>query len=44
MKIKEINLRKKQKNVDPTEHNTVSFTLDGAQYWGVKSIDQFVTI
>lgn len=44
MKIKEVNLRKKQKNVDPTEHNTVSFTLDGAQYWGVKSIDQFVPI
>lgn len=44
MKIKEINLRKKQKNVDPAEYNTVSFDLDRVQYWGVKSIDQFVPI
>ena len=44
MKIKEINSRKKQKNLDPADYNSVSFALDGAQYWGVKSIDQFVTI
>lgn len=44
MKIKEINLRKKQKNMDPTKYNSVSFALDGAQYWGLKSIDQFVPI
>ncbi len=44
MKIKEVNLRKKQKNVDAAEYNTVSFNLDGEQYWGVKSIDQFVPI
>jgi hypothetical protein len=44
MQVKEVNLRKKQKNVDSTEYNSVSFVLDGEQYWGVKSIDQFVPI
>lgn len=37
-------IQKKQKNADPADYNSVSFSLDGAQYWGVKSIDQFVTI
>ena len=37
-------IQKKRKNMDPANYNSISFALDGAQYWGVKSIDQFVTI
>ena len=37
-------IKKKHKNMDPSEYNTVSFTVKRVQYWGVKSIDQFVTI
>lgn len=37
-------IQKKHKNMDPSEYNTVSFAVKSVQYWGVKSIDQFVTI
>lgn len=37
-------IQKKRKNADPANYNSISFALDGVQYWGVKSIDQFVTI
>jgi hypothetical protein len=37
-------IQKKHKNMDPSEYNTVSFAVDRVQYWGVKSIDQFVPI
>ena len=37
-------IQKKQKNMDPSQYNTVSFTVDRVKYWGVKSIDQFVPI
>lgn len=42
MKTHTVNLSHKQKNTDAEEFNSIMFSKNGTQIWGIKSIDQFI--